>query len=499
MEIIFQKAIESFQGGKFSLARKLFEAVLIEDPDNSESLFTIAKIDLREYKLEDAEKNIRQAIGKDNRNIPYQIVLAEILYEQQEYDQLRKCCESILQKDENTTYAYNLLGLLALTKRDYNDALEKFFKAMKLESPNIHAMKNYALTLLRVGENILAEKYSRLILKLEPDNLEAKSTLGISLRCQGRLEEAKEIFYSIRELPKAQFNYGYIQLMQNNLSEGFENLQAWKKVAKPHQDLIKPEWNGSVSLDKTILLVSDQGYGDSILMSRFIPKLKNYFQKVIIHTDRPLIRLMKSIDENFEVIESLSGENYDYWCDVMDLPDKLGIKNAGQIPQDPWFNIKSDFIVGSDQLNVGINWAGNPAFIYDGIRSTHIETFGSLFDIEGVKWYSLHKGHLENEVQKYNLEIPLENAQDFYDSASVIKKMDLVISTCTAIPNLSASLDIPTCVVSNQDVDWRWDAWYKSAEVYVQKNENDWRDPVNEVRATLENLVGLKSESFIRQ
>jgi hypothetical protein len=49
-----------------------------------------------------------------------------------------------------------------------------------------------------------------------------------------------------------------------------------------------------------------------------------------------------------------------------------------------------------------------------------------------------------------------------------------VISTETAVPNLSAALGVRTCVLANPDVDWRWGNWTPSTFVCTQDEPNNW-------------------------
>jgi len=135
-----------------------------------------------------------------------------------------------------------------------------------------------------------------------------------------------------------------------------------------------------------------------------------------------------------------------------------------------------------DKLRVGINWSGNPGYAHDRIRSTGLETFKTLLEIPQVHWFSLHKGHREAEADSFNLSQPLKGAADFYDTATVISALDLVVSTESLIPNLSAALGIPTCLVTSPDPDWRWNSWYRNVTVCPQRSLGRWDEPLARVQ-----------------
>lgn len=129
-------------------------------------------------------------------------------------------------------------------------------------------------------------------------------------------------------------------------------------------------------------------------------------------------------------------------------------------------------------MRVGINWAGNPSYAYDHVRSTSLESFLPLLEVPGIEWVSLHRGTREHEAEAYGLPQPLRDAADFLDTARVIAGLDLVISTETAVPNLSAAMGVPTCVMCVQDVDWRWGSWYRGVTIAAQQEAGNWNGPI---------------------
>ncbi len=186
-------------------------------------------------------------------------------------------------------------------------------------------------------------------------------------------------------------------------------------------------------------------------MSRFYPTLDKFFKKVYIQTSKPLLRLLESINCDAEFILEGTEVEFDFWCSAMSLPYLLKVDAISKIPHIPWFNIDSSNSTQKN-LRIGINWAGNPSYSYDTVRSTHLKELEMLFRVAGVEWYALHKGHLGGEADDFGLPQPLKNANDFYDTAVFIKTLDMVISTETAVPNLSSALGVPTCVLCVPDL-----------------------------------------------
>jgi hypothetical protein len=246
-------------------------------------------------------------------------------------------------------------------------------------------------------------------------------------------------------------------------------------------------WQGDPRPRETLLVVPEQGLGDFILMSRFFPELADRFARVVVHSPAPLARLVAGLDPRLEVVTSLTDATWDVWAPIMSLPLLLGVRSLDDVPTEPWIRVPAAIAPG-DRPRVGINWAGNPSYAYDAVRSTSLASFESLLAIPGIEWVSLHRGTRESEADDYGLSQPLRDAKDFADTAGIIASLDLVISTETAIPNLSASMGVPTCVMSVQDVDWRWGGWYRGVTVCAQQEPGNWFGPIADASGALLDL-----------
>jgi ADP-heptose:LPS heptosyltransferase len=170
------------------------------------------------------------------------------------------------------------------------------------------------------------------------------------------------------------------------------------------------------------------------------------------------------------------------------------VRSIAHQPLAPWFAAGGERAParGRAKPRVGINWAGNPKFAQDAVRSAHLDQLELLLQVSEVEWCSLHRGHREAEAEAYGLDQPLKDAADFLDTARVIAGLDLVISTETAVPNLSAALGVPTCVLAAPDVDWRWNGWYADVTVCRQDEPGEWAQAVAQA---LECLAGHLSRT----
>jgi ADP-heptose:LPS heptosyltransferase len=77
------------------------------------------------------------------------------------------------------------------------------------------------------------------------------------------------------------------------------------------------------------------------------------------------------------------------------------------------------------------------------------------------------------------------------DTAAVMKNLDLVITSDTAIPHLAGALGVPVWLALPYVPEWRWlldradSPWYPTMCLFRQKSPGDWTSPMNEIRAAL--------------
>jgi Flp pilus assembly protein TadD len=395
----------------------------------------------------------------------------------------------VLRLDPRDAIAHNLLGLVHLERREYPEALTAFSAAIRLRTPYPEALVNLAVACNRTGEHELALRVCEMALAATPGNPLALVNQGMAWKGLRRLDEAKRSFELAGAHPMARFNLGHTLLLEDDLERGLPLYEERRALLRVGAGLRGAPWTGEARPGDTLLVVPEQGLGDFVLMSRFFAPLADRFARVVVHAPAPLARLLAGLDPRLEVVTSLEGTRWDVWAPIMSLPLLLGMRRLEDVPTAPWMDF-AEPAAPRERPRVGINWAGNPSYAYDAVRSTSLDTFAPLLAIADVEWVSLHRGVREAEADAFGLAQPLREAADFLDTARVLADLDLVVSTETAIPNLSAAMGIPTCVMSVRDVDWRWRGWYHGVTVCAQQAPGNWFGPIAEAAAALAVLVG---------
>ena len=88
----------------------------------------------------------------------------------------------------------------------------------------------------------------------------------------------------------------------------------------------------------------------------------------------------------------------------------------------------------------------------------------------------------------------MSEISDFYDTASMIQNLDLIISVDTAVAHLAAALGKPVWVLSRSDGCWRWlldredSPWYPTVRLFRQEVSGEWGEVFERVKSALREL-----------
>src|SRR5207302_9164915 len=128
----------------------------------------------------------------------------------------------------------------------------------------------------------------------------------------------------------AQFNLSMLLLLRNDLEEGFRLYESRFKTfthtfksSRGLHDRLKdhPSWQGEALSGKRILVWTEQGIGDSIMMMRYLPMLKQRGAKVVtVFCEPSLERVMGSMRGVDRVVCHAAPDfemNFDLHCPMM--------------------------------------------------------------------------------------------------------------------------------------------------------------------------------------
>ena len=82
---------------------------------------------------------------------------------------------------------------------------------------------------------------------------------------------------------------------------------------------------------------------------------------------------------------------------------------------------------------------------------------------------------------------------DFKDTASLLKNLDLLITIDSSIAHLAGALGIKTYLLLPKTSEWRWfrsndkSLWYDSIKIFRQEKSGEWTTPIDRIIEELKN------------
>jgi len=404
-------------------------------------------------------------------------------------------------------------------------------------------------TMGRYEAAVVAQKRA---LQLKPDHAGYWSNLGNVLKDMDRVEEALEAHNKAVSLdPKSAGNYHHrgisyrescqpeaaiadferairldpsnhdfrwdraIMLLQiGRYEEGWTGYE-WRyrlPQAPPRRPDI-PRWLGEKIPGKRLVIHPEQGFGDTLLATRFLKMVKDRSEaEVVLLTKPPLMPLLQGLAgvDRLHPLEDPIRE-MDYSASLLDLPRVLRIDESN-LPPPPAFNIPEASRAKARQLlapakglfKVGVVWSGSVTFKNNRKRASSVERFIRFGEVPGVQLVSLQKGPREHELDESGANGVMIDAgrrvNDFSETAAVIEELDLVIMTDSSVAHLTGSLGKPIWNLLNFMPYWLYKlktnrcAWYPSMRLFRQPKPAVWDPVFEEVEAALLEAVRAKSE-----
>jgi superkiller protein 3 len=171
---------------------------------------------LKRARYEDAIRQAKLALGRDERYVPAMIVLAKAYYYQRKYELATSIIDIAKSIDSNNAECYNLLGFIALTRDDKISATAAFKKATELDSRYGNAWDNLAAQYLLAKNYDGALEAAQKATQLLPGFEKAWNNLGSAYRGKQQYNEAESAYKRATQLNStyadAYFNLGILYL-----------------------------------------------------------------------------------------------------------------------------------------------------------------------------------------------------------------------------------------------------------------------------------------------
>ena len=378
------------------------------------------------------------------------------------------------------------------------------------------AQVNLGVSLLFAGQPENAIQCFQRAYKLGHDVADVNNNWGVALQACGRTTEALEHFeQALRVRPGlawAHLNRAFSWFRQHRFRDAWHEME-WRRLVMPINNRCEfhAMWDGTTMKDGTMLLVSEQGIGDTFHFVRYAAAVRARCQRVVLMCPRKLHAVLKRCPGIGCLIDNEDEIPYhDAYAPLMSLPGVLGIDAPLESTQDPYIFSDPDLVRKWKQklpfpadFRIGVAWQGNQKYAGDALRSVPLRHFQRLSTIPGVRLLSLQQGHgIEQiaelgepfEIQTLSAELDRENGA-FADTAAIIANLDLVITSDTAIPHLAGAMGKSVWMATSYSPDWRWPdrgpecPWYPSMKLFHQCQLRNWHSVFVSIESELRHLA----------
>lgn len=455
-EALLRQAMAHHQAGRLAAARKDYEAVLALGTDVMAEHY-LGVLDMQEGRPREGENRIRAALAKRG-DVPD---------------------------------FFNNLGLCLRAQGRLEEAVAEYRKA----------------------------------LDLHPAYAPAWSNLGLDLHKLGHLDEALDAFNRAlaleANLVQARFSRALVLLTQGDYAHGWAEYESRMRCPEyaagyqlpPMAGTPRP-WQGEALAGKSLLLLAEQGIGDTLQFIRYARPLADQGARVGLHVRQAhVVGLLRNVHGLSEVY---TGEAVipasDYYCHLLSLPRLCGTRSQDAVPADvPYLAVPADRRAYWRQrldaiparLRVGLAWAGSPTNVDDRNRSCSLHALAGLFDLPDVAWINLQLGAGREELRTMQTSILDwgDEQTDYAETAALMAELDLIITVDTSIAHAAGALGRPVWIMLQYIADFRWlldradSPWYPTARLFRQPRIGDWPAVAAEVKVALADFTAERASS----
>jgi len=406
----------------------------------------------------------------------------------------------------NLALAYSNVGNMREALREYNEVATRF-------PHRCDAFTYLAGVLSALGHQTLAFKAIDRALAIDPGSTPAINNLAEILKNLGDWAGARDVYAAALavtpDAPKLRMEYGMAMVALGQWREGWAEMEQREFVDGVKvliEPVVAPRWDGRASIDgKTVLIMHEQGLGDSIMCVRFARDLAARGARVHVRTPPPLVGLLSEAP-GVSACTSVGTAMppHDFYLPLMSLPACLQLEPSeldgapylvppGECPPHIAAMLPQDGVP-----TVALSWQGNPRHSNDRRRSISSALLAPLLDLPGVRFVAMQKIPTMQELLPSAMQEQLVDVggacADFAESAHAMRRVDLVVTVDTAVAHLAGATGVPTLVCLPFTADYRWGVsglrtpWYRNVTVLRQAEADGWEAVVEEVRTHVAHL-----------
>jgi tetratricopeptide (TPR) repeat protein len=491
-DALYYVAVVACQGGEYAEGIKLARRAISLGPPTARLHNLLGQALYREGDRLEAIKNFDTAIALDPNLADAHGNRANVLVDGGFADEALKSFDRALALNPDSAPDWLNRGVLLQSVGRYREALESFRKASTSAPDLAAAHLNRGNTLAELGHQVAAEGQPN-----APQFDEAEAAYGEAIKLDRGLDEAF-------------LGRGLLRMLRGDWERGFPDYEHRSNVGEPtFTPLPDARWEDELRPGEHIVLVTEQGLGDTMQFCRFAPVLAARGVTVTILTSKSMAPLLSSLTGVNIATEAEALARPLRWLPLGSLLGMLGIRPDNVPAAVPYLSAQPERIeawrtrLGSG-FKIGINW-GPGHFNYSSFakRDIPLASFAPLAALPGVQLISLQKGTAAEQIayvpfsdRIMTLNTDPDPAADFFlDTAAAMMGLDLIVTCDTSVAHLAGALARPVFTALPLISDWRWllarndTPWYPTMRLFRQDGERQWQSVFERMTLAVRHLM----------
>ena len=504
-----------FAQGRAAEALDIYDAILRANPVDAEISYNRGVVLSALGRHQDALAGFDATLERQPRDVAALINRGNALHALRRYADALACFDAALEiAPGNADVRYNRGNTLVALGR-HEEAIGSFDAALALRPNQPEILLNRGVALAAIGRPSEALEAYAAVLAIDPRRAEAHYSRGNALRALERDAEAVANYDAALALQPehadAHWNRAWALLSLGDYERGWPEHEWRSKSARwlaPPPRTSAPLWLGERECaDRRLLVLSEQGTGDTVQYLRYVPLLAACGAKVMLELPRALERLCAPFRKHATLVfDDEPLPRHDLYCPIASLPLAFGTRVETVPAQIPYIEADPAIVArwretiapAPETLRAGLVWAGNPRQGSEARRGIGLAHCLPLLEVPNVRWFSLQVGERASDPARLARSPVVDlsaDLTDFAETAAAIANLDLVITTDTAVAHLAGAMGKPVWVLLMFAADWRWlrgrddSPWYPSARLFRQESPGDWGGVIDRAKRELTQLA----------
>jgi Tfp pilus assembly protein PilF len=510
------EAFAHFQQGQLAAAETICNAILAAEPEHFDSLHLLGLLRHRQGRNAEALRLVAAVLKRAPRSAEVLNNYGLILGALERHEEALACFEDALAYCADYPLARKNRATSLKSLARHEEALGAFAIILSAQPDDIDVLNECGGLLLRLGCPDAAIACYDKALAIAPGVVELHINKGSTLAAANRFAEALESFAAATAIApqraEAHYKASLIHLRRGDFKKGWRDYE-WRWRTEPAPKVRRtdaPLWRGEQMLQgKTILLLAEQGFGDTLHFIRYVPLVAALGATVILDVPPPLREIAAGVAGVASVLDpSESTPPVDYYCPLLSLPLAFQTEVASIPANVPYIRPSPerlakwrDRLPQNGRLRVGLCWAGSKEHLNDHNRSIAPGRFAEIFALPNLDFISVQKDIAPAQAEilrRHHVLVLGQDFEDFADTAAVLAQIDLLLSVDTSVAHLAGAMGKAVALLLPFPAEWRWlsdrtdSPWYPTMRLFRQTTTGDWDSPLEQLHRELSTVAGRK-------